>query len=55
MPDPAQSLNSELHSLLRNYGAIKPVEGENDAHSGRRQIGLISAIFIIFNRIVGAG
>ena len=53
MPDPAQSLNS---ALSRNYGAIKAVEGENDTQSGgRRQIGLISAIFIIFNRIVGAG
>ena len=53
MSDPPPNLNSERHSL-RNYGAIKPVEGEG-ARSRRRQIGLISAIFIIFNRIVGAG
>jgi hypothetical protein len=55
MSNPAQSFHSELHGLLRNYGAIKPVEGENGAQSGRRQIGLTSAIFIIFNGMVGAG
>ncbi|KAF8718948.1 hypothetical protein AX14_011627 [Amanita brunnescens Koide BX004] len=48
MTDPAQS-------RFRNYGAIKPVEGEDGASSGRRQIGLISATFIIFNGMVGVG
>ena len=40
---------------FRNYGAIKPIEGENGASSGRRQIGLISATFITFNGMVSAG
>ena len=39
---------------FRNYGAITSVE-EDGARSGRRQIGLTSAIFIVFNSIVGAG
>ncbi|KAF8701659.1 hypothetical protein AX14_000351 [Amanita brunnescens Koide BX004] len=48
-------MSSPAQCRFRNYGAIKPVEGENGAHSGQRRIGLISAIFIIFNCIVGAG
>lgn len=49
--------HSERDSLYKNYGAIEPVKGEfeNDASSGERQIGLISATFIIFNCMVGAG
>ena len=54
---PPQSRNSELDGLYKNYGAIEPVKGEfdNDVSSGERQIGLISATFIIFNCMVGAG
>ena len=41
-------------SHFKSYGAIASVE-EEGARSGRRQIGLVSAIFIVFNSIVGAG
>ena len=48
-------MSGPAQNRFKNYGAIKPVEGENGANSGRRQIGLISATFFIFNCMVGAG
>ena len=53
---PTQCRNSD--NLYNNYGAIETVKGElenDDGSSGERQIGLISATFIIFNCMVGAG
>jgi len=44
---------NEVVSNTRNrQGAIQPNEGERE---GRRQIGVFSATFITFNRMIGAG
>ncbi|KAF8718951.1 hypothetical protein AX14_011629 [Amanita brunnescens Koide BX004] len=59
MSSAAHSRNSEPDGLFKNYGAIAPVKGEleNGASSSSEgpQIGLVSATFIIFNCMVGAG
>jgi hypothetical protein len=49
-------MSASAQSRFRNYDAIKLVEEEeNGVHPGQRQIGLVSAIFIVFNCMVGAG
>lgn len=56
MSAPPQNCESEVGSVFfRNYGTIEPAARKDGGRSGRRQIGFMSAIFIIFNCTVGAG
>jgi hypothetical protein len=51
-----QSRDSEIDSgFFRNYGAIEPADRKDGGRSGQHRIGFVSAVFIIFNGVVGAG
>ncbi len=56
MSAPPQSCDSEIDSgFFRNHAAIESADRKAGGHSGQRQIGFVSAVFIIFNGIVGEG